>query len=85
MNVLMEEAHETGSHTLKKTLGAGGLIALGIGAIIGAGLYVDNEVGAVVADRIIGARPFESIEQLRSVDGINDSLFEALRDRVSLD
>ena len=35
----MHEASETGSHTLKRTLGAGGLIALGIGAIIGAGLF----------------------------------------------
>jgi len=39
MAALMNEAQETGSHTLKKTLGAGGLIALGIGAIIGAGLF----------------------------------------------
>jgi basic amino acid/polyamine antiporter, APA family len=39
MNVLMSEAQETGTHTLKRTLGAGGLIALGIGAIIGAGLF----------------------------------------------
>ena len=39
MAALMLEAQETGSHTLKRTLGAGGLIALGIGAIIGAGLF----------------------------------------------
>lgn len=39
MDALMSEASETGSHTLKRTLGAGGLIALGIGAIIGAGLF----------------------------------------------
>jgi basic amino acid/polyamine antiporter, APA family len=39
MNVLMAESQETGTHTLKRTLGAGGLIALGIGAIIGAGLF----------------------------------------------
>ncbi|MEO7445580.1 MAG: amino acid permease [Ferruginibacter sp.] len=39
MGALMEEAAETGEHTLKRTLGAGGLIALGIGAIIGAGLF----------------------------------------------
>src|SRR5882672_7396509 len=39
MNTLMNEAQETGTHTLKKTLGARGLIALGIGAIIGAGLF----------------------------------------------
>lgn len=35
----MNEAQETGSHTLKRTLTAGGLVALGIGAIIGAGLF----------------------------------------------
>src|SRR3569832_1089399 len=39
MNALMSEAAETGEHTLKKTLGSRGLIALGIGAIIGAGLF----------------------------------------------
>ncbi len=39
MAALMNEAGETGTHTLKRTLGAGGLIALGIGAIIGAGLF----------------------------------------------
>ncbi len=39
MASLMNEAEETGTHTLKRTLGAGGLIALGIGAIIGAGLF----------------------------------------------
>jgi basic amino acid/polyamine antiporter, APA family len=36
---LLAEVQETGGHSLKKTLGAGGLIALGIGAIIGAGLF----------------------------------------------
>lgn len=39
MDVLMNEASETGTHTLKRTLGSRGLIALGIGAIIGAGLF----------------------------------------------
>src|SRR4051812_15332239 len=39
MDALLREASETGTHTLKRTLGAGGLIALGIGAIIGAGLF----------------------------------------------
>src|SRR6476619_6523220 len=38
MNVLMAEATET-EKGLKKTLGAGSLVALGIGAIIGAGLF----------------------------------------------
>ena len=36
---LLAEATDSGGHTLKKTLGAWGLIALGIGAIIGAGLF----------------------------------------------
>jgi len=39
MNALMNEAKETGSHTLKRTLGPWSLVALGIGAIIGAGLF----------------------------------------------
>lgn len=39
MEALMHEAQDTGTHTLKRTLGTGGLIALGIGAIIGAGLF----------------------------------------------
>lgn len=39
MDALMKEAEESGSHTLKRTLGSWGLIALGIGAIIGAGLF----------------------------------------------
>lgn len=36
---LLVEASATDSHSLKKTLGAGKLVALGIGAIIGAGLF----------------------------------------------
>lgn len=36
---MLSEAQDSGSHSLKKTLGSGGLIALGIGAIIGAGLF----------------------------------------------
>ncbi len=41
----MHEATETG-HTLKRTLGPGNLIALGIGAIIGAGLFVRTAAAA---------------------------------------
>lgn len=36
---LIAEAQETGSHSLKRTLGPWALVALGIGAIIGAGLF----------------------------------------------
>src|SRR6266513_4666551 len=37
---LMAEAGEVGEHTLKRSLGPVNVVALGIGAIIGAGLFV---------------------------------------------
>ena len=40
LNVLMQEAQESGEHCLKRTLGPLSLVMLGIGAIIGAGLFV---------------------------------------------
>jgi len=40
LNLLMEEARETGEHSLKRALGPTNLITLGIGAIIGAGIFV---------------------------------------------
>ncbi|MDR3751753.1 MAG: amino acid permease [Terracidiphilus sp.] len=40
MSMLTEEANEEGEHTLKRSLGATNLITLGIGAIIGAGIFV---------------------------------------------
>ena len=45
MSSLMQEASESGN-TLKRTLGPGNLIALGIGAIIGAGLFVRTAAAA---------------------------------------
>jgi len=39
LSVLFGEADEVGEHTLKRTLGATHLVLLGIGAIIGAGLF----------------------------------------------
>ncbi|MDR0733928.1 MAG: amino acid permease [Dysgonamonadaceae bacterium] len=39
LHVLLNQSKESGEHTLKKTLGAYKLIALGLGAIIGAGLF----------------------------------------------
>src|SRR5689334_13022191 len=51
-----------GTHKLKRTLGAGQLVALGIGAIIGAGLFsmtgmaaAENAGPAVVVSMIIAA------------------------------
>ena len=49
LSVLMADAQETGGHSLKRTLGPVNLVALGIGAIIGAGLFV--RTAAAIADR----------------------------------
>ena len=49
IQTLMNEAQETGEHSLKRTLGPVNLIMLGIGAIIGAGLFV--RTAAAIADR----------------------------------
>src|SRR5216110_273277 len=46
---LMAEAEEVGEHSLKRSLGPWNLIALGIGGIIGAGLFV--RTAAAIADR----------------------------------
>src|SRR3954453_12860701 len=46
---LLAESRATGEGTLKRTLGPVALIALGIGAIIGAGLFV--RTAAAIADR----------------------------------
>ncbi len=46
---LLDEGAATGEGTLKRTLNAGALVALGIGAIIGAGLFV--RTAAAIADR----------------------------------
>jgi APA family basic amino acid/polyamine antiporter len=40
IETILDEASETGSQTLKRSLGANNLIALGIGAIIGTGIFV---------------------------------------------
>lgn len=45
---IIAEAKESGEHTLKRSLSSGGLIALGIGAIIGAGLF--SLTGIVAAE-----------------------------------
>jgi APA family basic amino acid/polyamine antiporter len=46
LNVLLAESVEEGEHTLKKTLGPYKLIALGLGAIIGAGLFSITGIAA---------------------------------------
>ena len=46
---LIADSAETGEHALKRTLGPWALVALGIGAIIGAGIFV--RTAAAIADR----------------------------------
>src|ERR1700733_4057536 len=49
MDWLLNEAKATGEHTLKRTLGPISLTALGVGAIIGAGIFVMVGLGAQYA------------------------------------
>src|SRR5437016_2858786 len=46
MSLLLDEAKEAGEHSLKRTLGPFQLTALGVGAIIGAGIFVLSGLGA---------------------------------------
>src|SRR5215468_2113366 len=46
MEMLLAEAKESGEHSLKKTLGPFQLTALGVGAVIGAGIFVFSGLGA---------------------------------------
>src|SRR3954449_8011585 len=49
LDKLMAEAAEVGEHSLKRSLGPINLVALGIGAIIGAGLFV--RTASAIAER----------------------------------
>src|SRR5678815_3626683 len=49
LDKLMAEAQEVGEHSLKRSLGPTNLVMLGIGGIIGAGLFV--RTAAAIADR----------------------------------
>src|ERR1700734_3078261 len=46
MDWLLNEAGDEGAHTLKRTLGPVSLTALGVGAVIGAGIFVLSGLGA---------------------------------------
>src|ERR1700678_2133876 len=46
MDWLLNEAKAPGEHTLKRTLGPVSLTALGVGAVIGAGIFVLSGLGA---------------------------------------
>ncbi|TGE08189.1 amino acid permease [Hymenobacter fodinae] len=49
LSQLLGEANSSGEGSLKRTLGAGNLVALGVGAIIGAGLFVRTAAAAAQA------------------------------------
>lgn len=49
MDSLMAEANDHGSHSLERSLGPFALTALGIGAVIGAGIFVLSGLGAKTA------------------------------------
>jgi basic amino acid/polyamine antiporter, APA family len=46
LDLLIKEAQDSGEHSLKRTLGPFQLTALGVGAIIGAGIFVLSGLGA---------------------------------------
>jgi len=46
LDLLLREAQQTGEHSLRRTLGPFQLTALGVGAIIGAGIFVLSGLGA---------------------------------------
>jgi APA family basic amino acid/polyamine antiporter len=46
LTLLLDEARESGEHSLKRTLGVLQLTALGVGAVIGAGIFVMAGLGA---------------------------------------
>ncbi len=46
LRILVEEAGQTGEHSLKRTLGVLQLTSLGVGAVIGAGIFVMAGLGA---------------------------------------
>src|SRR5438874_5768404 len=49
LSILCAEAEETGTHSLKRTLGVFKLTSLGVGAVIGAGISVMSGLGASMA------------------------------------
>ena len=49
ISALLHEAQESGEHSLKRTLGPVQLTALGVGAVIGAGIFVMSGLGAQYA------------------------------------
>ena len=71
----MSEAQETGSHTLKRTLGPGSLVALGIGArvleaIDGLRVLAEHPVGGAAIDATGAALPDATLAACRDADAV---------------
>ncbi|MFQ3324273.1 MAG: DNA uptake protein ComE-like DNA-binding protein [Pseudomonadales bacterium] len=73
------------SKTIKAEPSNSPLVKVGLNTASKGVLRKLPKVGAVVAERIIEARPFERIDQLKDVEGITESLYLSLKDLVSLD
>ena len=80
MNVLLNEAEETGTHTLKKTLTARGLVALGIGAIIGAGLF--SITGMAAANHAGPAITKITLATTANVPAIDNAKFQEIAEQA---
>src|ERR1700730_19218096 len=46
LDLLISEAHDTSAHSLRRTIGPFQLVALGVGAIVGAGIFTLTGVAA---------------------------------------
>ena len=69
LGILMAEAGEEGEHTLKRSLSALNLTLLGIGAIIGAGIFVlTGQAAAQYAARPLSS-PSSSLASAASLRG----------------
>src|SRR5713101_7788000 len=53
LQTILSEAHETGEHSLRRALGPTNLITLGIGAIIGTGIFVLTATATMAGPAII--------------------------------
>jgi DNA uptake protein ComE-like DNA-binding protein len=41
-------------------------------------------IGAVTAEHIIAARPYNNVEELREISGITNAIYSEIKDRISL-
>ena len=89
LDYLLREAKETGEHSLKRTLGPFQLTALGVGAIIGAGIFVMTGIGAHGSTnpdgtvKILGAGPALALSFVL-INLVVDVLYAYINPRIRL-